>query len=142
MRKADPEVERLAELLRTFIRAAGLSMRELDEKLGLSPSYASRLLKGDLRLRHLLQVLQVLGVAPGAFFELAFPKAERQGADVRLVQEVRRAMGQAPPAPQAKRRRDSDLDRRIRNALRRILQEAGEPEPPEDEPDDEPENGQ
>lgn len=65
----------LAELHR-LLRDSKLSQRTVEEGAGVSRGYLSQLLAGkrDLKLWHLLAVLEVLDRAPGEFFRSVFPE--------------------------------------------------------------------
>jgi transcriptional regulator with XRE-family HTH domain len=61
---------KLVETLRQKIREAGLTLREVEERLGLGKDYLRHVLSGrvDLKLKHVLAILAVLGLDPGPFF--------------------------------------------------------------------------
>jgi transcriptional regulator with XRE-family HTH domain len=61
---------KLVETLRQRIREAGLTLREVEERLGLGKDYLRHVLSGrvDLKLKHVLAILEVLGLDPGPFF--------------------------------------------------------------------------
>ena len=44
------EVDRLLNVLRTSIRLLGLTNREIERRLGLTPSYVSRIFSGTIEL--------------------------------------------------------------------------------------------
>jgi transcriptional regulator with XRE-family HTH domain len=62
--------QRVADLLYLKIRQAGYSMGDLSREMGLAPDQVSRLLKGQLllRLEHVSQMLEILGVPPAGFW--------------------------------------------------------------------------
>lgn len=65
--------------LRRSIRASPLSQRRIEQHAGFSKGYLSQLLAGnlDLKLRHILGVLEALGIAPGQFFAGLYPGTRR-----------------------------------------------------------------
>ena len=71
----DSETERLVNLVKVCLRILGVSNRELARRLGMSPSYVSKLLSGssELRLDHLIRICKVTELDPGEFFALAYP---------------------------------------------------------------------
>jgi transcriptional regulator with XRE-family HTH domain len=73
----EDEIERCRLLLRASIRVSGLSVAEVERRLGLRPRTLQRVLLGrfDLKLRHILAVLGVLGIDYEAFYRAA---AERR----------------------------------------------------------------
>jgi transcriptional regulator with XRE-family HTH domain len=74
-RPVEEQVERLRRALRHRIRDAGVSMREMEDRLGMGRDYLSQLLRGsmDLKAKHVLGVLAELGADPGEFFAELFP---------------------------------------------------------------------
>jgi transcriptional regulator with XRE-family HTH domain len=75
----EDEIRRCRELLRTSIRVAGLSVAEVERRLGIRPRTLQRVLLGrfDLKLRHILAVLEVLGLKYEDFYRAAAER--RQG---------------------------------------------------------------
>lgn len=70
------EIQRLIQLLRLAMRILDVSNRDVEKQLGLSYGYLSRLFSGaiELKVEHILQILEVLGLAPAEFFHLAYPR--------------------------------------------------------------------
>jgi transcriptional regulator with XRE-family HTH domain len=70
---AEAEVRHYAGLLRQAIRAAGLSVSEVERRLGVGPKSLRRVLSGevDLTLKHFFLVLRVIGVSHQDFFKVA-----------------------------------------------------------------------
>ena len=64
------DFQRLADEVRRQIAAAGLSQREVAERLGWGRGYVSQLLTGvvGLKVKHVFQILELLEVPPGEFF--------------------------------------------------------------------------
>ncbi|MGH9362316.1 MAG: helix-turn-helix domain-containing protein [Thermoanaerobaculia bacterium] len=77
---AEQELTRLRRALRERIRDAGLSLREVETRLGMGTDYLSQLLRGsmDLKAKHLFAVLELLEVDAGEFFLGLFPAAAPQ----------------------------------------------------------------
>jgi transcriptional regulator with XRE-family HTH domain len=71
------EVERLLKLTQTALRLLNLSNREVERRMGLSPSYLSRLFGGtiELKVQHVLAICDAAGLHPVEFFRLAYPEA-------------------------------------------------------------------
>jgi transcriptional regulator with XRE-family HTH domain len=65
-----PDRRRISDLLYLKIRQSGYSMRDVSRAMGLAPDRLSRLLKGQLQLRieHIYETLEVLGLPPAAFW--------------------------------------------------------------------------
>jgi transcriptional regulator with XRE-family HTH domain len=70
---AEVEVRRYAGLLRQAIRAAGLSIAEVERRLGVRPKSLRRVLSGedDLMFKHVVLVLRVIGMSHEEFFTIA-----------------------------------------------------------------------
>lgn len=71
------ESERLMSLLRKVMRMLDIKHRDLATRMGVSPSYLSRLFHGviDLKLDQLVRMVDALGLRPGEFFRMAYPDA-------------------------------------------------------------------
>ena len=70
------EIQRLIQMLRVAMRILDVSNRDIEKQLGLSYGYLSRLFSGaiELKMEHILQILEVLGLTPAEFFQLAYPR--------------------------------------------------------------------
>lgn len=131
----DEEVRRLAEVLATVLRVAGRTRQSLEEQLGLSSGYLSKILGGtvDLRARHILSIAEAVGMDPGDFFRLAFPRrraAKEDGRSARrLIEDVQAALGQETAIePEA----SPSFDEQVKGSLGRLLGfSAGESREPE-----------
>jgi len=73
----------LREALRQAIHAKGLSLREVEQRLGLGKDYLRHLLSGrvDLKVKHALGVLEVLSLDPGTFFGEVYPPPARPAGE-------------------------------------------------------------
>jgi hypothetical protein len=62
-------------LLRTAIRVSDFTHREIEINLGWSGGSLSRLFSGEveLKIHHVLDILGVIQLPPGEFFQIAFP---------------------------------------------------------------------
>lgn len=67
---------RVITILQTAMRLLGVSNREAERKLGLSPSYLSRLFSGsiELRVQHIFDIGEALGLRPDEIARIAFPE--------------------------------------------------------------------
>ncbi|HEY0781062.1 MAG TPA: hypothetical protein VGE98_01300 [Thermoanaerobaculia bacterium] len=69
------QIERMRWLLRTAIRVSDFTHREIEINLGWSGGSLSRLFSGEveLKIHHVLDILGVIQLPPGEFFQIAFP---------------------------------------------------------------------
>lgn len=148
----EDEVRRATKLLETVMQAAGLTRKELDQRLGAGPGYVSQVLTGrmELKFRHVLAILRALDVEPNVFFQTLYPE-NRAVSDQAVMEEFLKRFqklgfgGSAPPPPPAI---DSqELERLIQSAVRTALSERGaagsetSPDPQGDEERTSPERG-
>ncbi|MFL6259666.1 MAG: helix-turn-helix domain-containing protein [Thermoanaerobaculia bacterium] len=127
----DEEVRRATKLLETVMQAAGLTRKDLDQKLGAGPGYVSQVLTGrmELKLRHVLAILRALDVEPSVFFQTLYPE-NRPSSDTVVMEEFLRRfqkLGFGPPAtpPAAPALDPQDLERMIQNAVRAAMSGVG-----------------
>jgi len=120
----DDEVRRLAEVLATVVRVAGRTRQSLEAQLGLSSGYLSKILGGtvDLRARHILSIVEAVGMDPGDFFRLAFPRRQQPNeggkGSRRLIEDVQSALGQGTTAePET----GLAFDEQVKRSLGRLL---------------------
>ena len=133
MSNIQQEVDRTRKLLARLIRVAGFTRAEVDAQLGEGRGYSTRVLNGlvSLKHEHTLTLLQAIGVDPGDFFRLLYPRTEDRtsgGSLGRLLEQMHRtdtesddpeeAMPPAAAAPSAPLDPD-DLAQRIAALLRR-----------------------
>jgi transcriptional regulator with XRE-family HTH domain len=132
----DDEVRRATKLLETVMQAAGLTRKDLDQKLGAGPGYVSQVLTGrmELKFRHILAVLRTIEVEPGVFFQTLYPE-NRPSSDAVVMEEFLRRFQKlgfgTQPSPPAAPLDPQELERMIQNAVRTAL--AGTPEKSKDE---------
>lgn len=73
----DPRTEtrRVLDALRQLIKQSSLSQRKVEEHAGFSRGYLSQLLAAnlDLKLVHIIAILDILEVDPGRFFNRLYP---------------------------------------------------------------------
>jgi transcriptional regulator with XRE-family HTH domain len=121
------EVDRLLNVLRTSIRLLGLTNREIERRLGLTPSYVSRIFSGtiELKVEHVLAIARAMGLEPWEFFELAYPRrSEPPTESFRSIRTLLRDMQPpAPPAPPAPGLTAEEIDQKIQESVRRALRE-------------------
>lgn len=76
----EQEVHDYAVVLRRLIRAAGLSVSEMERRLGQGPKSLRRVFGGqvDLKFRHVVSVLRVLDMPQEKFFEVVAQARRRK----------------------------------------------------------------
>jgi hypothetical protein len=76
----EQEVRHYSVVLRQLIRAAGMSVTEVERRLGQGPKSLRRIFVGevDLKFKHVISVLHVLDMPPEKFFEIAAAQAQRK----------------------------------------------------------------
>lgn len=91
MKARDPEVARIARLLKSAILLSEQSQRSIERQMGLSPGYLGRIIDGKLELRiaHILGVCRAIRLPPAAFFLAAYPETLTLDSEtMRLVQAL------------------------------------------------------
>jgi len=118
----DEEVRRLAKVLSTVVQVVRRTRQSVEQELGLSSGYLSKILGGtvDLRVRHVLAISEAVGMDPANFFALVYPPHEsRDNETQRVIADVQAALGQHPTTPLFGSR--AEFDEAVRQALARIL---------------------
>ena len=132
----DEQVTHLTEMLRTVIRLSDFTNRDIERKLGFSGGYLSRLFGGqvEIKISHILNVLEIIGMYPSEFFQIAFPPAEGEPSPVMkklLAMTPQRrpfplpaATPTPPPTPGLSAR---EIEERLSEALRKVFSEMETP---------------
>lgn len=125
----EDDIRRCAKMLESVVRMDGLSARQLEEKLNYGAGTVNRLFSGkiELKLRHILLILEVIGIPPSQFFREVFPEDDRPRSESEMASRLldlleRHATPRRPPARPAPTGglSDAELDRRILDALERL----------------------
>jgi transcriptional regulator with XRE-family HTH domain len=123
----DDEVRRATKLLETVMQAAGLTRKDLDQKLGAGPGYVSQVLTGrmELKFRHILAILRSINVEPSVFFQTLYPE-NRPSSDAVVMEEFLRrfqklGFGAQPAPPPGPAMDPRELEQLIQNAVRAAL---------------------
>jgi hypothetical protein len=98
------EVERTRRTLAAMVRLRGMTLQELDQRTGHQRGYYSQILGGRLalRYRHVVEVLEVLGIDRQFFFRMVYPTATElaQGGELfRLLGYDAEGKAEAVPEP-------------------------------------------
>lgn len=128
----DPEVQRLINILRTTMRILGVTNRDIERKLGMSPSYLSRVFSGGIELKaeHLVHIPRAMGLEPAEFFHLAYPPRRSTNAS-RASSQLQQALRDLQPAPQESApaepsMSDEQLQRVLFATLKKFMGQEGE----------------
>lgn len=122
------DLRRCAKMLESVVRMAGMSARQLEERLDYGAGTVTRLFSGkiELKLRHILLILEEVGIPPSQFFAEVFPdEDDRPRSDPemasRLLNLLEKHVSKKTPAqPAAEVSITADeLDKRILEALTR-----------------------
>ena len=149
MKPRDPEVARVARLLKSAILLSEQSQRSIERQMGLSPGYLGRIIDGKLELRiaHILGVCRAIRLPPAAFFLAAYPETLNLDSEtMRLVQALQHLHRQrneddikvAAPAPPAAAPDRERVEQTMKDFLDVLFGEltrpAAAPAPPAAEP--------
>jgi transcriptional regulator with XRE-family HTH domain len=115
-------------VLRTSIRLLGLTNREIERRLGLTPSYISRLFAGaiELKVEHVVAISRAMGLQPWEFFELAYPRrSDPPSEPFRAIRNLLREMQPSPEseAPQPVALTSAEIEEKIQQSVRKVLLE-------------------
>jgi transcriptional regulator with XRE-family HTH domain len=134
------EVQRILAMLRDAVRYSNLSNREVERRLGVSANsgYLSRLFAGDreLKLRQILEILQVVGLPPANFFRAAFSTPDESAESLRLEHILAHAHPAGPAAEQPAKPvepvalTEDQIEEMMKRTLRRLLFQDEPPPPP------------
>lgn len=110
-------------VLRRVMRLMDVSYRDVERRLGLSPSYLSRLFAGsiELRLQHILDITQVLGLRPDEFFQIAFPKPPDPPSEAFASLQTALAPFQRVPPLVASTSGEEGIELLVLKSLRKLL---------------------
>jgi transcriptional regulator with XRE-family HTH domain len=146
----EDEVVRLTNLLSAAVKFSNITQREVERKLGLSSGSLSRLFSGgiELKIKHILDVCEVIGFAPSRFFRAAYPQRDEESGDAWRLQRLLEQLhpGKDHPdkdeQPAAFRPADeeqepvamanptqADIERMVMTALGKFFSDMGKPSP-------------
>jgi transcriptional regulator with XRE-family HTH domain len=132
----EDEVVRLTNLLSAAVKFSDVTQREVERKLGLSSGSLSRLFSGgiELKVKHILDVCEVIGFPASRFFHAAYPLPEEENGEAwrlqRLLEQLhptreeRPPMQEPPPAPGPSQ---AEIERMVLAALGKFFSEMGKP---------------
>lgn len=94
----DHEVERTRRTLAAMVRLRDMTLQELDQRTGHQRGYFSQILGGRLalRYRHVVEVLEALGIDRQFFFRMVYPTATELAEDGELFRLLGHAVMATP----------------------------------------------
>lgn len=127
------EIKRLLSVLRTAMKILDITNREVEKKLGLSYGYLSRLFAGtiELKIEHILDICQAIGLRPAEFFHLAYPRVQVPGTPAASrLRDVLQGFQPAPGDPESDASATAgltheEIERMMLVSLRKLLTEMG-----------------
>ena len=140
----EDEVVRLTNLLSAAVKFSNVTQREVERKLGLSSGSLSRLFSGgiELKLKHVLDVCEVIGFPPSRFFRAAYPQRDEESGDAwrlqRLLEQLHPGKDREPAAPRPEIEEpappkpiqnpsQADIERMVMAALGKFFSDMGKP---------------
>jgi transcriptional regulator with XRE-family HTH domain len=130
------DVRHYAAVLRQAIRAAGLSVTEVERRLGVGPKSLRRVFGGqvDLKFKHLVAVLRVIGMSHEEFFTFALRRRRRwrrsRGGEFLAAFRDAGASGEFRPVPEELERFDKlseeEFNREVEESVDRLLKRRAE----------------
>jgi transcriptional regulator with XRE-family HTH domain len=127
-KKQKPETERLLRTLKTALRLLGFTNREIERRLGYTPSYLTRLFSGQIELRfeHIVDIVEAIGMTLPEFFAFAYPGGTRVSSEpARQLTDILDEIRPLPPfpVPEPPALSLEDVDQRIKDAVQGIYDE-------------------
>ena len=126
VRKMRPETEQFIQILKTAMRVLGFTNREVEQKLGVSGGYLTRVFNGTMELRfdHVVDIARAIGLEPEEVFHLAYPQARNPPTD--SAQRLREMFPSSAVAPHAEVRpepaaTDSALSAALEQDMERLM---------------------
>lgn len=127
----DPETQRLVNLLKVCLKILGVTNREVARRMGMSPSYISKLFSGasELRLDHVIRICRAADLEPAEFFALAYPRqpAGVSPAALKLRELLQHLQPSPPPLPRpAESLSEDQLQGMLKETLEKMLGRSGD----------------
>jgi transcriptional regulator with XRE-family HTH domain len=135
----EDEVVRLTNLLSAAVKFSNITQREVERKLGLSSGSLSRLFSGgiELKVKHILDICEVIGFSPSRFFHAAYPQREDESGEAwrlqRLLEQLHPAQGTETAEPELETQApapgpsQAEIERMVLVALGKFFSEMGKP---------------
>ena len=100
---AKKEADRIIGKLKVAIRLLGFTNREIERRLGYTPSYLTRLFSAQIELRfeHIVDIARAMGLTADEFFAFAYPA--RNDSPSEAAQQLDSLLEELRPAPRPPR---------------------------------------
>lgn len=138
----EDEVVRLTNLLSAAVKFSNITQREVERKLGLSSGSLSRLFSGgiELKIKHILDICEVIGFPAARFFHAAYPQREEESGEAwrlqRLLEQLHPAKEERQPAtnaeeasPASQAPSQAEIERMVLAALGKFFSDMGKTSP-------------
>ena len=138
----EDEVVRLTNLLSAAVKFSNITQREVERKLGLSSGSLSRLFSGgiELKIKHILDICEVIGFPAARFFHAAYPQREEESGEAwrlqRLLEQLHPAKEERQPAVDAEEAStasqapsQAEIERMVLAALGKFFSDMGKTSP-------------
>ena len=132
MDEIDKEVQRFARLLQSVVLVSRVPARQIERRLDYGAGTLNRVFNGriELKIRHILAVLDVIGMDGEAFFKLAYRREEGDALAAQILSALKsQGFGPAGLRPQAALS-EEELEERILAAVERVFASRGGGEQP------------
>lgn len=126
-------------MLSAAVKFSNITQREVERKLGLSSGSLSRLFSGgiELKVKHILDICEVIGFSPSRFFHAAYPQREEESGEAwrlqRLLEQLHPAQGAGAMEPEpevqpaAAGPSQAEIEKMVLTALGKFFSEMGKP---------------
>lgn len=135
-REKDEDVTRILAMLRDAVRFSNLPNREVERRLGSASGSLSRLFagSGELKLRQILDILEIVGLPPANFFRVAFSEPDDSPESLRmeriLLHSYPLPRPETPEEVSAAPLTEAQVEEMMKKTLRRLLFSEEPPPPP------------
>ena len=118
-----PQTKHMIDVLRATIRALGFTNRAIEQRLGVSRGYLTRLFSGvmDLRFDHVSEIAEAVGVEPEEILRLAFPPSQQPAAPSASRLRVALGVSEPPETAAAIVLTESAVESALERELERIV---------------------
>jgi transcriptional regulator with XRE-family HTH domain len=117
-----PQTRQLSFVLKSAIHAVGLTLKEVERRLGVSGGYLTRLFAGQMPLRvdQVSEIAEAAGLDADEIFRLAFPPLQKPTTPE--LQLVRQAVGAPVEASSQDSSDTSPLGREVERLIERLIE--------------------